>query len=149
MVGALVAAFLVPAWAIWPRHAHLVYWAGLGLVVAGGLLRRHCWRMLGSSFTGHIAVTPDQTVVERGAYRWVRHPSYAAGLLLQFGVGLALGNRASLVLLVGPTAVAYAYRIALEERALVSTLGEAYTAYRGRPRRLVPFVWSDVGSAPA
>jgi protein-S-isoprenylcysteine O-methyltransferase Ste14 len=141
MVGATAAAFLLPAWAIWPERARLVYWVGLAVVVAGGLLRRHCWRMLGASFTGHIAVRPDQAVVERGAYRWVRHPSYTAGLLLQVGVGLALGNWASVALLVVPAAAAYAYRITLEERALMETLGERYRAYRQRTRRLVPFVW--------
>jgi protein-S-isoprenylcysteine O-methyltransferase Ste14 len=47
-----------------------------------------------------VRVHPDQTVVERGPYRWVRHPSYT-GLIMTFvGIGLALGNWAALALLV-------------------------------------------------
>lgn len=141
MLVALAAALLLPQWTIAPGHARVVYWTGLAVVVAAGLLRRHCWRMLGTFFTGQIAVRPDHVVVERGAYRWVRHPSYAAGLLLQLGVGLVLGNWGSVALLVGPAGAAYAYRIHLEERALVTGLGHAYTAYRSRTCRLIPFVW--------
>lgn len=141
LVGGLLAAFFLPGLTIAPAHRHAVYWGGLAVLVLGSLLRRHCWRMLGESFTGQVQVLPDQQVVERGAYRWVRHPSYAAGLLMQLGIGLALGNWASVALLVGFAALAYGYRITLEERALVDTLGTTYEAYRARTRRLVPFVW--------
>src|SRR5207244_11386939 len=74
-----------------------IYVAGIGCLVAGGLLRRHCFRMLGDSFTYDVRVATGQRVVERGAYRYVRHPSYTAGLLLLGGIRLALGNWLSLI----------------------------------------------------
>jgi protein-S-isoprenylcysteine O-methyltransferase Ste14 len=117
-----------------------IYLAGIACLIAGGLLRRHCFAMLGSRFTYVVQATPDQAVVERGAYKYVRHPSYTAGLLLYGGIGLALGNWASLAFSVIPLALAYGYRIAVEERALVQTIGAPYADYMNRTHRLIPFV---------
>ncbi len=113
---------------------------GIGCIVAGGLLRRHCFRTLGASFTYDVRVRAEQPVVERGAYRFVRHPSYSAGLLLFGGIGLALTNWLSLIVSIVPPALAYGYRISVEERALVQTLGPAYERYMSRTKRLIPFV---------
>jgi protein-S-isoprenylcysteine O-methyltransferase Ste14 len=117
-----------------------VFVAGIACIVAGGWLRRHCFRMLGASFTYDVRVQTSQVVVERGAYRYVRHPSYAAGMLLFGGIGLALTNWLSLLAAIVPPALAYAYRISVEERALVATLGPAYADYMRRTRRMIPFL---------
>ena len=119
-----------------PRDVH----RGIVCLVAGGQLRRHCFRMLGDSFTYDVRVRAGQAVVERGAYRYVRHPSYAAGLLLFGGVGLAVTNWLSLAVALLLPALAYVYRISVEERALVESLGPAYALYMKRTKRLVPFV---------
>lgn len=116
------------------------YAVGIGSLIAGGLLRRHCFRMLGPSFTFDVRVAPEQPIVERGAYRWLRHPSYTAGLLMGGGIGLALGNWLSLATSLVPAAFAYAYRISVEERALVDGVGAAYVDYMKRTHRVVPFV---------
>jgi len=139
IVGAFWVATDWPASMLTPRRLPL-YLAGIGCLVAGGLLRRHCFAMLGSRFTYTVKASPDQTVVERGAYKYVRHQSYTAGLLLYGCIGLALGNLASLAFAVIPLAAAYCYRIAVEERALVQTIGAPYSDYMKRTRRLIPFV---------
>lgn len=122
------------------RHPRLWFWIGLGGMIAGSLLRRHCFRMLGKSFTAVVVVVPDQAVVERGAYRWVRHPSYTAGSLMLGGQILALGNWGAVALVLCAVAVAYSYRIRVEERALIETLGEPYRAYMQRTKRFVPMI---------
>lgn len=43
---------------------------------AGIAIRQWSVALLGQLFTIDVRVHPDQTVVERGPYRWVRHPSY-------------------------------------------------------------------------
>ena len=116
-----------------------VFAAGIACVVAGGLLRRHCFRMLGDSFTYDVRVTATQQIVERGAYRYVRHPSYTAGVLMFGGTGLALGNWLSLAAAALCSLAGYAWRIAVEERALAATL-PAYAGYMRRTKRLIPFV---------
>jgi protein-S-isoprenylcysteine O-methyltransferase len=117
-----------------------VYLIGVACIASSGLLRRHCFRMLGESFTYDVRVAPGQAVVERGAYKYVRHPSYTAGMLLFGGIGLAHGNWLSLAIAIVFPSLAYAYRISVEERVLVDALGPAYADYMTRTRRLIPFV---------
>jgi protein-S-isoprenylcysteine O-methyltransferase Ste14 len=138
MLAAFAIAASVPAGRL--PHPFALFWAGLATIVAGSLLRRHCWRMLGASFTGTVIVKPEQAVVDRGAYRYVRHPSYTAGAILFLGIGLALGNWIGLVVLVGAVVAVYGYRVSVEESALLATIGDPYRSYMKRTKRFVPFV---------
>ena len=122
-----------------PRTA--VFFAGVAMLIAGSLLRRHCRRMLGPSFTGDVRASADQQVVTRGAYALLRHPSYSAGLLMNAGVGIALGNWASVGILALGTLGAYVYRISVEERVLLATIGEPYRQFMATRKRLIPFVY--------
>ncbi|HZT78327.1 MAG TPA: isoprenylcysteine carboxylmethyltransferase family protein [Vicinamibacterales bacterium] len=114
--------------------------AGIAAIVCGRLLRRHCFRMLGASFTGSVIVSPEQLVIERGAYRNVRHPSYTAGMILFLGIGLALANAISVAVLLAIVAMTYVYRVRVEERALAAVIGDPYRQYMRRTRRFIPFV---------
>ena len=141
---AFVAAFTV-AWIDVFRMSSAArvpaYVVGVVILVAGSLLRRHCWRMLGQSFTGNVQARPDQQVVQRGAYALVRHPSYTGGILMNTGIGLALGSWASAAILCFTSILVYDYRMRVEERTLLATIGEPYREYlRGR-KRIVPFVY--------
>jgi protein-S-isoprenylcysteine O-methyltransferase Ste14 len=118
-----------------------VFFLGVAIVVAGSLLRRHCWRMLGASFTGDVRATAGQEVITRGAYALLRHPSYTAGTLMNTGIGVALGSWGSTLLLLAASIVVYSYRIAVEERALLAVLGEPYARFLSTRKRLIPFVY--------
>ena len=139
MFAAFTIAATVPSGML--PHRGWCFWIGVGALASGSLLRRHCFRMLGSSFTGAVIVRSDQRVVERGAYRFVRHPSYTAGMVLFAGIGIALGNWISLAVLVAAVAIVYAYRVRIEERALATTIGEPYLHYMTRTKRFVPFLF--------
>ena len=115
--------------------------AGLIVLLCGSLLRRHCWRMLGIHFTGNVKASADQPVVERGAYRWVRHPSYTGGMLMYLGTGIALTNWLSAVIISAAGAAGYAYRVRVEEQTLQASLGGRYQEYMRRTKRFVPFVF--------
>src|SRR5579862_3954111 len=136
-------AFAAPF--VWPSAALpfpiVCFWLGIAVLISGSLLRRHCWRMLGKSFTGAVIVHADQIIVERGAYRYIRHPSYSAGLLMFFGVGLSQGNGISIAAIVCASAASYVYRVAVEERALLTTVGEPYAAYMRRTKRFIPGIF--------
>ncbi len=123
-----------------PAANQPAFWAGTALLVAGALLRRHCQRVLGQWFTGDVQARGDQPVVDRGAYRWVRHPSYTGGILMLAGIGCALASWASLVILTVVAIAVYSYRVAVEERALVQTIGESYRGYMRTRKRFVPFI---------
>lgn len=124
-----------------PSHRPTVFVIGVAVLIAGALLRRHCWRMLGSSFTGEVRASADQVVVTRGAYAILRHPSYTAGILMNTGIGIALGSWASAGIQAAASLAAYSYRIAVEERALLAAIGEPYRQFMSTRKRLIPFVY--------
>ena len=138
-VGAFPLAW-VPALQI-TGHRVGVFLLGVAVLVSGSLLRRHCWRMLGASFTGDVRATPDQEVVTRGAYAILRHPSYTAAIMVNTSVGIALGSWASAILLAVASFAVYAYRITVEERALLAAIGEPYERFLRSRKRLIPFVY--------
>jgi protein-S-isoprenylcysteine O-methyltransferase Ste14 len=113
---------------------------GVVLLIAGSLLRRHCWKTLGEFFTGDVQTRSDQPVIDRGAYRWVRHPSYTGGILMFGGIGVALANWVSLIILTVVSIAVYSYRVMVEERALVQSLGDPYVAFMRTRKRFIPFI---------
>jgi protein-S-isoprenylcysteine O-methyltransferase Ste14 len=117
-----------------------IFCAGIALMWVGIAFRYYAMRVLGRFFTFDVAVHGGQTVVESGPYRYIRHPSYTGAMVTLMGFGLALGNWAGLIALVACGAIGYTYRIHVEEAALVAALGQPYTDYMDRTRRLVPFV---------
>lgn len=139
-ISGFVCALAAPSAAI--RNGRtMCFWAGIFMLVAAAILRRHCFKMLGNHFRPAVTVIQGQPVIERGAYKWVRHPAYLAGILLLVGVGLALGNWFSIAVMVLVPAAVYGYRIHVEEQALVETLGTPYREYMNRTKRLIPFVF--------
>jgi len=139
-IAAFVMAFIQP-WRVAPEYDALMFYAGLGVILAGMLLRVHCWRVLGTFFTHTVTIANDHRVVDNGAYKWLRHPSYLGALMTMAGMGMALGNFGSLLLLVVGSLAIYIYRIEVEETALETALGEAYTQFKKSRKRLIPFVY--------
>jgi len=140
---ALLAAFplaWVPALQIRTQRV-AVFAAGTLVLIAGSLLRRHCFKVLGASFTGDVRARADQQIITRGAYAILRHPSYTGGILMLTGTGIALGSWASALLLAVVSFAVYSYRIAVEERALLATIGEPYRQFASTRKRLIPFLY--------
>jgi protein-S-isoprenylcysteine O-methyltransferase Ste14 len=130
----------VRAWSF-PERAQLsLFVVGILLMLSGSLLRRYCWRTLGKYFTGDVQAQRDQPVIRDGPYRWVRHPSYTGGMMMFIGVGLALGSWVSVVLLAIATIAAYGYRVVVEERALLETIGEPYGRFMKERKRFIPYI---------
>lgn len=119
---------------LWETVGVLVMWAGLALRV---------WAItvLGSSFRTTVEVHSGQTVVDRGPYHWVRHPSYSGILLITLGYGLAADNWLSLLMVTLIPAYGLIRRIKVEEKVLVQAMGHSYIAYSATTKRLVPGVW--------
>ena len=148
MVIIMMAAWIAYPIAFWlaetPHfrlgHAKFWFFFGLALVVVGSLLRRYCWRALGKFFTGNVTIQQDQTVIQTGPYRWVRHPSYTGGVLMHAGCGVTLGNWMSALVLFVASGAGYLYRVHVEEKALVAGLGEPYREYMQRTKKFVPYV---------
>jgi protein-S-isoprenylcysteine O-methyltransferase Ste14 len=87
--------------------------------------------------TGHY-VLPEQRVVTRGPYGWVRHPLYLAAFLIWLGVAATFRSPAALLALVLYVVPGYVVYIRSEERMMEGHFGEAYRAYARRVGMLVP-----------
>jgi protein-S-isoprenylcysteine O-methyltransferase len=110
------------------------------ILLAGVAVRQWAIAVLGRYFSSAIGTQLGQNVVEAGPYRLIRHPSYAGVLLILIGIAasmLSLAAVASAFLLFW---LGYGYRMVVEERILASELGDAYTRYMKRTKRVIPFL---------
>jgi protein-S-isoprenylcysteine O-methyltransferase Ste14 len=114
---------------------------GVAAIVAGSLARQWAISTLGRSFTLDVRVTDDQQVVTSGPYRWVRHPSYTADILAFIGVGPALSNWLSLLVITVLPLLGLIRRIHVQEAALLTNLGEPYRNFASGKKRLLPGIW--------
>lgn len=114
----------------WPLSAQVAFALGaVGLVVSLGTL--------GSSFSILPAL---RRIVARGPYRLVRHPIYAAELLMVIAAAGLAAQSLWGALVIAAMLATLALRIWVEERLLSED--PAYRAYRSRVRwRLLPPVW--------
>ena len=109
----------------------------------GGGIALRVWavRTLGPRFRTVVMIDDDHQLITTGPYRLLRHPSYAGSVLTLAGIGVALGNGLSLLLAVFGALIGFTRRIQIEEAALQTRFGTAYTAWAQRTWRLVPFMW--------
>ena len=141
--GVIVACALAALWtgAAIPWLRPQVTIAGIVVIVLGTALRWWAIFTLGRYFTMDVEVRSTQSVVQSGPYRFVRHPSYTAILILLLGVGMALANWASLVVMLAGGLIGLLYRVRVEERALVEALGQPYRDYMRPTKRFIPFIF--------
>lgn len=139
VVLCILLAYMVPATAITNARVFL-FWLGILLVYVGMALRLYAIKVLGTSFTTTVAVAAEQSVVEAGPYRLIRHPSYTGMLITLLGFGISYANWLSLLVLMGCALMGLSYRIHVEEHVLQEHLGLRYQEYMRRTKRLIPFV---------
>lgn len=116
--------------------------APLGLAVLLGGLALRAWSMqtLSDAYTRTLRVTNQQSVTDRGPYLHIRHPGYLGSLLIWCGFALASGSAVIVGTVAALLVPAYAQRIKAEEALLDRDL-PGYSEYRGRTKRLLPYVW--------
>lgn len=117
-----------------------LFYPGVVLMVAGILVRQWAIFTLGRFFTLTVSVQENQNVVDNGPYRFIRHPSYSGMFLTVIGIGVALQSWAGILVMVVLVGLAIGYRIRIEEKFLISELGDDYIRYMKRTKRLIPFV---------
>lgn len=139
-IGAAVGSQWVPS-----SRLHGPRWlftgAALALLCWGLALRWVAVLQLGRFFTVDVAIHEGHTLVDRGLYRFVRHPSYLGLLLGLGGLALFFGTWISLLTLTVPIAVVALRRIRLEEKALLESFGPPYARYCAKTARLFPGVY--------
>jgi len=118
-----------------------VGWIGFGVLCSGVALRLWCFHTLGRYFTFSVETSTEQPVISAGPYRVLRHPSYTATLLVVLGLGTLFANAWGMPVLAAVTLCGLAYRIRVEERALLATMGQRYRDFAATRKRIIPYVW--------
>lgn len=143
VIGAIVIGWLVSGWvpALATPAPRMFAIAGLATIWIGLATRAWAVLALGASFSTFIQVEAEQTVITRGPYRWVRHPSYTGLLLIGLGFGIGAANWLSMTICAIVPIAGLLPRIAIEESELVHVLGDRYRQYQRETHRLIPGLW--------
>jgi protein-S-isoprenylcysteine O-methyltransferase Ste14 len=139
---AFIALFILPAIDhrfAWSTMSPYLVAAGDILVALGFFIVFFVFKE--NTFTSAtIEVSAEQKVISTGPYALVRHPMYIGGLVMLFGVPLALGSWWGMLMII-PMALVIVWRLLDEETFLAKNL-PGYSEYRNNVRyRLVPFIW--------
>lgn len=113
---------------------------GIALLFVAILLIHHSTRTLGKFFD-RLALKDDHQLVDKGAYRVIRHPIYLSYLLLFSGFCLLTQSLLGLILLAISGAITFGNHIRVEEKLLEERFGSAYRDYRARTKKLIPFIY--------
>jgi protein-S-isoprenylcysteine O-methyltransferase Ste14 len=114
---------------------------GLMSIVIGLAIRWIAIYTLRKYFTVDVAIFKDHKIIKSGLYKSIRHPAYAGSLISFFGLGWALGNWMSFIIIFFPILFAFLRRMNIEEKALVWSVGEEYEEYMRKTKRLIPKVY--------
>jgi protein-S-isoprenylcysteine O-methyltransferase Ste14 len=115
-------------------------WVGVVVYGLGAALRLWPVFVLGSRFSGLVAIQPGHTLETHGPYRFIRNPSYLGMITILLGWGLAFRSWFGVIialLLLAPLIA----RIRAEERLLHAHFGAAYEDYVAHTWRLVPGIY--------
>lgn len=128
----LLRARFVPSNQWLPLLGVLLLWAGVAFAI---------WARatLGRNWSAVVQVKRDHELIERGPYRWVRHPIYTGLLMAYLGTTFALGEWRGLLgtAIVG---VSFWFKLKLEERWMREQFGARYEDYMRRVKALLPGV---------
>jgi protein-S-isoprenylcysteine O-methyltransferase Ste14 len=114
---------------------------GIALMLIGMLIRATAIITLRRFFTVQVTIQESHELVDRGLYRFIRHPSYTGALVSFVGLGFAFGSWVSLAVITLAALIGFGYRIRVEEAALVQHFGDRYRQYAVRTKRLIPGVY--------
>ena len=120
-------------------HAAPIAWTAVVLCIAGLLFALWARFILGRNWSSVVTLKEGHELVERGPYRFVRHPIYTGMLAMFFATALVQRHFAGFVgvLLMF---VSFWVKLGLEENLMLQQFPEQYAAYRRRTRRIIPFV---------
>ena len=141
----LLVLMNLPVWGDDPLAPHqLLSWL---LLVASAWLPVHAVRLLKRvgrptderQDDALFGFEKTSTLVTSGAFRYIRHPMYAALIFLAWGAFLKQFSWVGLVLVLTATVLLFITALR-DEKECLQHFGEAYRAYMQGTRRFVPFL---------
>jgi len=131
---------LFTALLIYIIYPPLLAWSTVSLVVAALCIPLLWWvfRSIGSNISETILTKRDHQLVTAGTYQWVRHPLYAASLLLLGSLSVIASNWFIFAYFLAALLIFRYLVISAEENRLVEAFGEMYKDYQTKTGALVP-----------
>ena len=114
-------------------------WAAAVLCVIGLAFAIWARVTLGRNWSGAVTLKEEHELVERGPYRFVRHPIYTGLIAMFLGTVIVLGHVAGIAGLV-LVFVSFWIKLRDEERIMLKQFPDQYAAYQLRAKRIIPFV---------
>jgi len=146
---AIVLLALLPVFAIDKRSGILrehfvprtleIQYLGLLLMLVGCGFAIWARLTLGRNWSGMVTVKENHVLITGGPYAWVRHPIYTGILLALLGTALVLGTFVFLFA-AAMAALALWLKLRAEEKFMLETFGDQYSAYKQRVKALIPYV---------
>ena len=123
---------------LWPR-TRTVQVLGEAVTLIGLAITLWARLALGANWSGEVALKEEHELIERGPYRFARHPIYTGILLMLLGTALVAGTAAAL-LAFAVCGLALWFKARQEERLLTAYFPESYPKYRERVKAFLPFL---------
>jgi protein-S-isoprenylcysteine O-methyltransferase Ste14 len=114
--------------------------AGFCIVLCGAGFSIWARVILGENWSGTPSIKQDHALIQRGPYRFVRHPIYTGLLIALLGSALQHSLLRSFLGVIICT-VALWLKIAVEEQFMVHLFGDQYLRYRKNVSALIPFLF--------
>jgi protein-S-isoprenylcysteine O-methyltransferase Ste14 len=135
-----VAAWVHPFGPVAIRRTTLSNSIGVTICALGLFVAIWSRKALGAEWSRDVELKQGHKLVERGPYRFMRHPIYTGHLLMGVGTAIASGL---VVAFVGLASFVAGFWIKLnqEERLLLRGFPDEYSAYKARVKALIPYMF--------
>jgi protein-S-isoprenylcysteine O-methyltransferase Ste14 len=136
----LVVAWVHPFGMVLIPHTVITEYLGVTICAVGLFAAIWSRKTLGADWSRDVELKHGHKLVQRGPYRFARHPIYTSHLLMGLGTAIASGL---LVAFLGFLFFFIGFWIKLkqEESLLITHFPDDYPAYKSRVKALIPFVF--------
>lgn len=114
-------------------------WAGIFLCISGLGLCIWARISIGRNWSGIVTLKEGHELIERGPYRWVRHPIYT-GLLTMYVASVIVLGRGGGLLGLPLVFASFWIKLSAEEKLMLRQFPDRYPTYQRRVKRIIPFV---------
>lgn len=119
----------------------LLFAIGFIVILLGLIIRVKSILTLKQQFTYTVTKIENHELIESGLYKNIRHPGYLGQLIIFLGISITLSNWVSILLMIIPVSLGYIYRIRVEEKFMIAQMGQKYTDYQKRTKKLIPWIY--------
>ena len=123
------------------NHTCVIYF-GFFILILGIILRYWAMKTLGIYFSYTLKTESyGQRVLDYGAYRYIRHPSYLGIFLIIIAFPIIHASLVGFLVVLFFTCPLIMRRIAQEEKMMINAFNEVYKVYRKKTKKLIPFIF--------